>query len=306
MSQTSTTGSSLWQSPEWKSYQESLGRETRVYGARNDSGELEASALCVIDRTLGGLSVWDIPRGPVGASKEAILSLLEHVVSEARKDKCMAIYYSPFEVTSYKLQVTSSRHEQPEATVVLDLNLSDEELLSQMKQKGRYNISVATKRGVIVRESKDIDSFYKLLSKTGKRDKFGIKPKGHYEKFMKELPGSFLLLAFLEDVPVAGLMGTTWGTTGYYYYGASDYEHRSSMAPYLLQAEAMKHCRSKGCEEYDLLGIAPNDDPSHHFAGITRFKKQFGGEVITYPPEREIVLKPITKKLLAIKRAIFK
>ena len=310
------SGTSLWQSPEWKQYQESLGRETHVYGARNASGELEASALIIIDRTAFGLSVWDIPRGPVGGSEEAILKLLEHVVGEARKEGCMALYCSPFmKVPSSKFQVpnnfkiqNSRRREQPEATIVLNLTISDEELLSQMKQKGRYNISLARKRGVSVRESDDVDVFYELLKKTSKRDKFGIKLKSHYEAFMRELDGSFLLMAYQAGTPhprpIAALMGTVWNTTGYYYYGASDYEHRSVMAPYLLQMEAMKYCRNKGCDEYDLLGIAPSDNKNHPWAGVTRFKKQFGGGVRTYPREQEVILRPFLKRAIEWKRKI--
>jgi len=56
---------SLWQSLEWKRFQEALGREMRVYAAM-EGQEIQASALVVIDRTAFGLTTWDVPRGPLG------------------------------------------------------------------------------------------------------------------------------------------------------------------------------------------------------------------------------------------------
>jgi lipid II:glycine glycyltransferase (peptidoglycan interpeptide bridge formation enzyme) len=100
-------------------------------------------------------------------------------------------------------------------------------------------------------------------------------------------------------------MGVIWGNTGIYYYGASDYEHRALMAPYLLQWKAMKQCKEAGCTRYDLLGIAPPDAPEDHpWQGISRFKEKFGGEIITYPPERQIILRKLAHAGLRLKRKV--
>ena len=120
-------------------------------------------------------------------------------------------------------------------------------------------------------------------------------------------------------------MGVCCGKTGIYYYGASDYAYRVTMAPYLLQWEAMKRCKEKGCTTYDLLGIVPplplsltlsptsakdsagrrgEMENDHPWAGVSAFKEKFGGRVIEYPHEREVVLKPLLKKLFAMKRRL--
>ncbi len=319
----------LWQSIEWKTYQESLGRQTRLYGLKNSSGEIEATALVIIDKTAFRLSTWDIPRGPIFDDPKSGEELINHIIKEAKKDRCMTLYFSPKNetqllTTNYQL---STRHEQPTATLTLDLTLTNEELMKQMKPKGRYNIRLAQKKGITVTESNDVDAFYELLKKTSKRDGFRIKTKIHYEKFLETLPESFLLLAsrsesgtqdsesgtnktlipdsgfrIPDSAPIAALIGTTHKNTGYYYYGASDDRYKNLMAPYLLQWEAIRLCKDRGCITYDLFGIAPNDDPGHPWAGVTRFKKQFGGEVVEYPPEREMVLRPVLKKLVGWKR----
>jgi lipid II:glycine glycyltransferase (peptidoglycan interpeptide bridge formation enzyme) len=78
------------------------------------------------------------------------------------------------------------------------------------------------------------------------------------------------------------------------------------MGPYLLQWEALRHCKAQGCRTYDLLGIAPPDAPEDHpWAGISAFKEKFGGRIVAYPSEQVIVLRPLAARALALKRAFF-
>jgi len=205
----------------------------------------------------------------------------------------------------------------PEATRIIDLTLNEDDLLGQMRPKGRYNIHLAEKHGVHVAPSGDVQAFARLAEETARRDGFRGHSQAFYERFLNYLPGAFLLLAYPPSEPAvtpssslrsseriegAGLLGVTWGTTGLYYYGASSDRHRELMAPYLLQWEAMKVCKARGCIAYDLFGIAPAGAIDHPWAGVSAFKAKFGGEVVTYPPEQEIVLRPGMKALLELKR----
>lgn len=321
----------LWQSLERKHYAEACGKTVRMYCAEENDA-IVASALVVVDRTTGGFSTWDIPRGPLRSSGEWRVTfdqLIEQIIHDAQREKCIALYCSPMTtLSSARLPFnTSPRRIYAEATRILDLTKSDDEILSGMHPKGRYNIGVARKHGITVRKGsvKDIDAFYELLMSTGNRDGFKISQKSHYMRFLTDLDGSFILMADHEGKAVAGLIGVTSPPaplrdrrgenipvhegrreqTGIYYYGASSYEHRQLMAPYLLQWEAMRYCKELGCTRYDLLGIAPegakSDDP---WAGITDFKRKFGGKVVTYPAEQMIVLRPMMKKILEWKRRV--
>ncbi|HAI98441.1 TPA: hypothetical protein DCL30_02755 [Candidatus Peribacteria bacterium] len=308
----------LWQSLEWKKYQEAIGRGTRLYLTR-EKGAIVASALVVIDTTTFGLSTWDIPRGPLemenGKCKmqnAAGQDLLKHFIDDAGQSRCLALYFSPpqpFSIFNFPFPIRpSERHEQPEASSVIDLTKSEEEIRAGMKPKGRYNISVAKRHHVIVRQSSDIAAFLKLAEETANRDGFKAPPKSHYRAFLEHLRGSFLLLAYPENSsePISGLLGVIWGSQGIYYYGASSHASRALMAPYLLQWEAMRHSKALGCTSYDLFGISPPDAPPHHpWKGVTDFKEKFGGTLVTYPPEREIILKPMTNALLRLKRRFF-
>lgn len=315
---------SLWQSLAWKRYQEALGRETRIYALMEEE-QMLASALVIIDRTTFGFSTWDIPRGPLferlaNSDQRLANALVEDIVHDAKTERCLSLALSPpsplpprtnvpvryGRATPYPLH-NSPRHEQPEATRMIDLTQSEEEILGQMKPKGRYNISVAAKHGVHVALATDIEAFFALLKKTGQRDNFTIHSEHHYQAFLKDLAGSFLLLASLppNPEPIAGLLGVAWGKTGYYYYGASAYAFRALMAPYALQWAAMRHCKAQGCTSYDLLGIAPPDAAANHpWQGVGAFKEKFGGTVVTSPPEQQIVLRPIANAFLQMKRRL--
>lgn len=292
----------LWQSLEWKKYREACGKEVRIYGKPGD-----ATALVVIDRTSMGWSTWDIPRGPLATHNQ----LLKMIVENARREGCMNVTWSPLKALN--LGVPSGKHVQAEATRIVDLRLPEAEILVQMHEKGRYNIKVAQKHGIVIKESDDLDAWMKLITETSSRNGFTPVNRAKYEAFLKYLSGSFMLLAYetnnhkpeTSNLPIAGLIGVTWNGTGIYYYGASSYEHRNLMAPYLLQWEAMKKCKALGCHSYDLLGVAPVDaKPDHPWQGISSFKAKFSGQVISYPPEQEIVLKPMMKTLLGLKRKI--
>lgn len=295
---------SLWQSKEWKAYQETLGRHTRVYGAFSGH-DMAACALVTIDRTAGNLATWEIPRGPIG---EGAAELATRVANDAKTEKALILRLSPAAPLPLDGFGPSDGHSQPEATRILDLTLDDDALLAQMKPKGRYNIRLAQRHDIEARDG-DVGAFHALLKRTGARDGFGIHPERHYRAFLEHVPGAFLLLAYhprtSETEPVAGLLGVVWGTTGIYYYGASDERHRALMAPYVLQWEAMHRCKAAGATRYDLLGVAPEgSDEKHAWAGITNFKEKFGGTLISYPQERQRVLRPLAWNTLKLKRRI--
>ncbi|MDB4977816.1 MAG: hypothetical protein JWM56_2 [Candidatus Peribacteria bacterium] len=300
----------LWQSLEWRSYQEVLGRKTRVYIAEDDRRHILASALVVIDRTSMNISTWDIPRGPVIAMgyELSAISLVEKIRDDAKKEKCLSLFLSPaYPLKAHSLKLTASfRHQQPDATIHIHLTQTEDELLAHMHQKGRYNIRLAAKNGVTVEQSADVYSFYQLVKETAQRDGFTPPPMKTYEVFLRHLPGSFLMLAYAPGIQqaVAGLMGVLWNGTGIYYYGASSHEHRALMAPSLLQWETMKFCKTQQCHTYDLFGIAPPDSVQHPWAGVTDFKRKFGGETIVYPPEQQITLRPLTAAALKLKRRV--
>jgi lipid II:glycine glycyltransferase (peptidoglycan interpeptide bridge formation enzyme) len=193
--------------------------------------------------------------------------------------------------TIFKKGIKRSKKQlQPYRTVIVDLNLSEEDLLSRMHHKTRYNIKVADKHGLTVKLSSEVDAFWKLLEKTSKRDKFYSHTKGYYKKLLDTFNGARelkteLLLAYYENKPVAGAIVLRYGDTGYYLHGASDHESRAVMAPYALHWNIMAHLKESGLHYYDLWGI-----DARRWPGVTRFKLGWDGDMKEYPGSFDLVI----------------
>lgn len=181
---------------------------------------------------------------------------------------------------------------QPPRTILIDLRPSEEHILAAMKQKTRYNIRLAEKKGVTVREASaaDLPAFIRLMQFTGRRDGFGIHQPQYYQAAFELFAPDHaaLFLAEFEGKPLAGVMVFAWGKTAAYFYGASSDEERQRMPAYAVQWAAMRWAKRRGCTTYDLWGI-PDFDETELEAGFTerqdglwpvyRFKRGFGGEI---------------------------
>lgn len=202
------------------------------------------------------------------------------------------------------LRLSSSGSDiQPPDTVVLDLRPDEETLLSRMKSKWRYNVRLATKKGVRIRLStnetmeNDVRAFYALYRITAERDRIAIHPFEYYRRFLNLDPESEphreLLCAEHEGEMIAAIMTARTSTRATYVFGAASDSKRNLMPAYGLQWEAITRAKAAGCREYDFFGIPPSDDPSHHMHGLYRFKTGFGGTHVTMPGTIDADLRPI-------------
>lgn len=186
---------------------------------------------------------------------------------------------------------------QPNHTLAIDLKESKENILKQMKQKGRYNIRLAQKKEVEIREinnENDFQDYQKIHEETSKRDKISARPFDYLRNlynFLRKNNLGTAFIAYYHNKPVSGGIISIVNKRATYMYGASSNTYRNIMAPYLLQWEAIKYSKEKDCLLYDFYGIAPNDNKKHKWHGITRFKKQFGGKEIELLGSYDLVLK---------------
>lgn len=187
-------------------------------------------------------------------------------------------------------------------TVLIDLMLSEEELLRRMKQKTRYNIRLGEKKGVALRvgTQNDFNMLYKMYAETSVRDGFVIRDAGYYKTVWStfianaespvsnlqllisnyQLPFTEPLIAEVNGEPVAAIFVFYFARRAYYVYGMSRDVHREKMPTYLLQWEAMKRAKAKGCLVYDLWGAPDVFDESDSMWGVYRFKEGLGGKVV--------------------------
>lgn len=204
---------------------------------------------------------------------------------------------------------------QPEHTLVLDLSKNETEILVEMKQKGRYNIKVAEREKVFLEKSdkpgQQLDDFYKLYSETGRRHKITYRAKSYFDSLLEILSKSGyarVYTAYFKDkgkkTPLASAIIVYSGKKAIYMFGSSSDEYKNMMAPYKLHWEIIKEAKKEGFEIYDFFGIAPNDAPDHPWAGVTRFKKQFGGSQIDIFGSYDYVFNQTKYKLFKIAEKI--
>jgi peptidoglycan pentaglycine glycine transferase (the first glycine) len=172
-------------------------------------------------------------------------------------------------------------------TVLIDLHPDEEALLGRMKQKTRYNIRLAARKGVAVRTGVPGDFFdlYRMYAETSLRDGFVIRPQDYYECVWSTFLQAGMLEPLIAEVDgeiVAGVMVFRFAGRAWYLYGMSRDLHREKMPNYLLQWEALRRSRAAGCQVYDLWGAPELFVESDPLWGVFRFKEGFGGQVARY------------------------
>jgi peptidoglycan pentaglycine glycine transferase (the first glycine) len=311
--------SHVLQSSQWGRLKERFGwRVARV--AIEDNGQWRAGAQ-VLFRPLGPQTIAYVPKGPVAdlADTEATQALLEALHRLCRQRRAILLKIEPdlAEDPALAQRLTrlgfrpSPQTIQPQCTILLDLTPTPEEILAHMKPKTRYNIRLAGRKGVTVRQgtTEDLPGFYSLMQITGQRDGFGIHSERYYETAHRLfVPQGLakLFLATLEDQVLAGIMAFAFGQRAWYMYGASSDEHRNLMPNYLLQWEAIKWARERGCLTYDMWGIPDEEEAvlekeflkrSDGLWGVYRFKRGFGGQVVHYLGAYDYVYSPLLYRL---------
>ena len=283
-------GAHLLQTAPWGELKAGFGWQAERWAGQT------AGAQILFRRLPLGFSMAYIPKGPVG---EDWAGLWPEIDKLCRKHRAVFLKVEPdawendppgFE-NRLPGFIPSPYSIQPRRTVVIDLQASEGELLARMKQKTRYNIHLAEKKGISVRESGDLAAFSRMMALTGRRDGFGTHSPEYYRRAYElfSADGSCaLLLAEFQGQPIAGLMVFRRGRRAWYLYGASSEIERNRMPAYLLQWEAIRWAKGSGCQAYDLWGV-PDADLEALEAGfesrrdglwsVYRFKRGFGGEL---------------------------
>lgn len=167
-------------------------------------------------------------------------------------------------------------------TVLIDLAGSEATWLARMKQKTRYNIRLAQRSGVTVRQAseEELPALYQMYAQTAARDNFIIREESYYLRLWRQFVKAGYALPLIAEVDgekVAALVMFLFGRKAWYFYGMSTNKQREKMPNYLLQWEAMKEAKSHGCDIYDLWGAPDEFDGDDSMSGVFRFKEGLGG-----------------------------
>ncbi len=204
-----------------------------------------------------------------------------------KKEKCLFIQ---IETLDYSNQIESELFSSgyykkfiTPYTAVIDMENSEEDILANMKPKGRYNIRLAEKKWVkcemVEKSDWHIQKFYDLMTETTSRDKFSGHSFEYFKTFLTILENSELILAYYEDEIIAGGIFIFDEEVSIYYYWASGNTHRNLMAPYLLQWSAIRIAKDRKSKLYDFLWVATPGDENDPLAWVTSFKKKLTKDI---------------------------
>lgn len=292
------------QSTHWLAFQENLGRKYFLFESQDTLAHCIAHSLPIVG------TYWYMPRGPIminGCNKAMLFDIVKSAknngVGWIRIEPAQQELLQQIQNVFVKKVVKAPHDTQPREIFVIDITKPEHELLANMKQKTRYNIALAQKKGVVVKscdkncqENEQFQqAFLKLTQEMALRQGINTHPEEYYRKMIKLLPQDMLKMyvAEYDGKIIAANLVLHYGNFATYLHGASSNENRNVMAPYLLQWQAMLDAKAEGCAYYDFGGVKAGD-VDNSWAGITTFKLGFSPETkpLTLPGTYDVIVNP--------------
>ena len=296
------------QSYEWGEFREKSGIKVIRRGFFEHDKLIEGVQLTIHPIPKTNFTIGYLPKGTMPT---------QEIIAELRKigkeNNCIFIQLEPNIESKYvqhlqltKLNLQPSAHPLfTKYTFVLDLTKSEDELLDAMHPKARYNIKVAKKHGVVVKEDnseKAFERYWELTEETTRRQHFYAHTK-HYHKLQwetfshdtnhKELT-SHLFTASYEGTILTTLLFFVFQETLYYPYGASSNEHRNVMHSNLAMWEGIRFGKKLGLKKFDMWGaMGPNPNPHDPWFGFHTFKQRFGPKHVEFVGSYDLIINPL-------------
>jgi peptidoglycan pentaglycine glycine transferase (the first glycine) len=236
-----------------------------------------------------------IPHGPIflnEANKEILETVLDYLKELGKKEKVVFLRIGSLllnnETNNQLFKdlgfIDAPMHMHPEITWELDLTVNEEELLKNMRKTTRYLVRQAEKDKDIEiiksTDKKDLENFEKIYEETAKRHSFVPFSKNYLINELNAFSKDNQVLIFTgkyKGEVLSSAIIVFHSNRAFYHQGAS----LTSKIPvsYLLQWEAIKEAKNRGCEKYNFWGIVPDtrENANHPWKGLSLFKKGFGG-----------------------------
>ncbi len=241
-----------------------------------------------------------LPRGPACAPEDdaTFLAVERELVRLGRQERALAIEVEP----NWEAEAVPAGHpigawapcpsRQPVATTIVDLRPEPDAILASFHSKTRYNVRLAERRGVRVREG-GLDELDRCLRATEGRQGVRLPPRSHLSLVLEQLgPLARVRVAEVRGTTAAAILLARRGRELVYLYGGATGDHREDMPNHLLHWRAMMEGREEGCTDYDLWGVPEDDRPDHPWHGLAQFKLGFAGRSVRYLGGRRLPLVP--------------
>lgn len=292
------------QSWNWGVFHQKLGKKTFTLGLFENDRQVGA-ALTVKEEAKRGTYL-TVAGGPLvdWQNPEHLHAIFAALRQLAEQEGCQFIRIRPQEIDSSELRQKvaqlglqeSPMHLTADLTLQLDLTKSEEELLAEMRKNTRYEVRRAEKLGVEIKQSEDpaeIQAFYEHQLVLAKKHHFvPFSYQFLHEQFVTFAQDHQVRLfhSFYEGKLLASAFIIFYHQEAVYHYGVSTPDNDRLPGSYACQWAAIRWAKSQGGLRYNFWGIAPQDQPEHRFAGVSLFKRGFGGQEVQYLPAHDLPL----------------
>jgi lipid II:glycine glycyltransferase (peptidoglycan interpeptide bridge formation enzyme) len=292
------------QSWSWGDFNQSMGDNVWRFGIFEDEKLIAIAQALKIKARRG--SFLFVPHGPLikkGDKKEIIKTTLEELKKIAKEEKVTFIRFSPIlEVVDNNIFKelgfrNAPIHMHPELTWELDISSSEEDILKGMRKTTRYLVRQAEKNEdvEIVKGIDDdaLKNFQEVYLETAGRQSFTPFSFNYLKKEVEAFKGDNQIMIFLgkyKGEVISSAIIVYHSGIGFYHQGATSLKYPKIPVSYLLQWEAIKEAKSRGCRLYNFWGVIPEGTKNHPWAGLSLFKKGFGGKEKEYVKTQDYVL----------------
>lgn len=294
---------SFLQAPFYGAWQQRDGK-TVVYYAAHQEGKAVAAGLAVKYDAPGGISFFYSPYGPIAQTwtpelLDAIRNFWKPIAKRSgatfvRVDSRGLTDMAGVKPVAKHIAVTASL--QPRAEWVLDITPESDAISAGFTQHTRYNIRLAERANAKVDlyapNDAPMDAITELMQTTAGRDNFSLQSRTYYEGVLASIPSEdgFVAVCTIDGKPAAfGIFAAYDGVMHYVYAGSSN-EFRKIAPPYYLIWNAILEGKKRGWTALNFGGIT-DAVKGTHLAGVTSFKKRFGGYEVTHPNPVDLVYK---------------
>jgi lipid II:glycine glycyltransferase (peptidoglycan interpeptide bridge formation enzyme) len=199
----------------------------------------------------------------------------------------------------------------PSWTTVVDLAPDLPAILARMKDKTRYNIRLAERKGLTSREATEADlgHVYRLLAATSARQEIPLPAEGYFHRLWVGLHARGHLKIFLteyEGEPLSAIVLVAFRDTVTFKYGGWSGQHGKLHPNEAMHWSAIRWAKANGYRYYDFESLDPRvgqaarsgeplADPQART--VTTFKLGFGGEVRCLPGSYERMANPALRQV---------
>lgn len=292
------------QSWNWGVFHENLGKKIIRFGLYSNNNLL-GCALAIKEEAKRGTYL-TIAGGPIldWENRSYFETLLQFIKDKSIAENCDFIRIRPQELDSVENRSLlreldfkiAPMHLTADLTIQIDLEKSEDEILSQIRKNTRYEIRKAEKLKIKIKQSKnseDIREFHKHQLNLAKKHDFVPFSYDFLHKQFKIFAGDdqvVLFHAYKSNKLLASAYVILYNKEAVYHYGISTLKNSKLPGSYACQWEAIREAKQRGMMRYNLWGVSPKDQPDHRFAGVSIFKRGFGGEEIQYLPTHDLPL----------------